>query len=672
MKPALARSALALLFSLVATLAASERGRAQVHGTETAPLVELRPRFLFDESPRRNRPGYVTILVRLENTGRHDLSGELTVRSTARWTPTDRHRARVDLPAGSQRFVTLTVWASPFDTIVASYQVGARELASRSVQRHDDDWELGVVVLSDGPELAQALGGMGVVDSRSADEEATIGVSDLPYDATTGDPILPTAPMGWTGVDLLVARAHLLERISEEQRRSLEGWILGGGRMLVLPRSEADLERPFLRSMIGELEIVRREGALPPSALTLTETRGVAFALDEAWIPEVFGGTRQHGLGEIHVASFDAAAPPQRDAEETRNLVHALTTLSETSRCGVDGSLIAPEIALERDCPCPTGAIFPPGSFADDFEHSYSGATRRLNDLRKALDPNASFDGSLAIVALLFFAYVLAVGPLNFRFVSKRNRPTAALVSTPLISFACMLALVGVGFYSKGARSMYRTAEVVDLFDGQSAGTRVRYTSLFSARPLRYDLEASEGSILRVLPAPQLPHLRGYAHADEGVRAEGISSSLWDTVITREEGVEQIDGVIRFEQRDGRVIAVENASDETLRGVVVVSNDGVHALEDISPGARREVPHETELLVVALDHLAGEDPMHAELVRGVHGGVDGGLFAVAAPMLVARVSPPPAANIAGHFERDAYLRLVRVTGRPQARREIFK
>ncbi len=354
-------------------------------------------------------------------------------------------------------------------------------------------------------------------------------------------PLLPSEPVGWSSVKVLAASAPVLFRASEREREAIVDWVRTGGSLLVFPRSDHDLSDRWLRELAGSVETLPLGEArrfVPPG--------GYALRCSAGQREEDFGCSKALGFGRVFLAGYDGMSAAAVESGAPRHLVRAIYGTPEPRarlRFGIGGEQL------------------------DD--RGYGPSSFGL--LRAALDPNEGFRPALLLVALALLVYVIVVGPLNFGWVQKKNRPVLALVTTPLIALGCMLVLVVVGYVGKGVSMRYRRFEIVELVEGQTRAGARRYTGLFSTRPGSYDLPVMEGAARRVDPAGD----RGptYHHDGDRVELRDFHTGLWETVFLREDRMIELGGAIRFERDGDRLATVVNDSPLALTDAFVVTSD---------------------------------------------------------------------------------------------------
>ncbi len=552
--------------------------------------------------------GYGTLVVHVRNTSRSTFRGdlELTVRE---WQHApERHSQHVDLPGGESRRVLVTTFLGDSGTSIdARFMVDGVRVAAASESVSYSPAGGAVVVLSDPPRLRAELLDLSITvpgatpsyypgaGPTERDAEVPVGVVSL--DSRTGDPILPDDALGWSRVHLLVVSAPMLSRIGGVELAAMEAWIRGGGHVLVFPRTDADLALPFLRAHVGVLS--RAMFSATPGLMVPPSDLG-ALHCPEGTVGESFGCTSRVGHGAVHVASWDGAAPPLASAPATRALIGSIAT--RAAHAELDAALV------------------PFGVGRDSFERpSWYNSAPSFARLRSALDPNEGYRPALGLVAILLLLYVIAVGPLNFRFVQRRNQPTLALFTTPALAFGCVCLMLGAGYLGKGVLMRYRRVELVDVVEGERIATARRYTGFFYTRPASLDHRAPErGRVMRLASGSGADgeHRIG----GEGPVLAGLRGGLWETVFVREDRVVDLGGALEFVLDERRLAALTNRSTTTLRGAIVIDGGGVvYAVGDVAPGATVPIPRGGVMTLAPAAVFEGsDDPALLRLVDAMH------------------------------------------------------
>lgn len=600
--------------------------------------------------------GFDAISVQATNQTTATLRGHVQITVVQYQQPEQVTRMPLDLPAGEARRAVVTVFCPDSASIRASYVAdGGSVLAEASMSATYGQSARGLVVLADPPRLRGALLDMttnvrapnwGYAGGGMSASGVPLGI--VGFDARTGDAIAPTSALGWSGIGVVAASIPALTRLSDEQRDALEGWIHAGGRVVLFPRTDADLSAPFVHAHFPELargtRLERVDGQPPIAELTC----GAAQR-------DHFGCIARAGFGAVYVADFDGAAPPYVELPTTRALVQSVV---DQASGGLDPDM--PALAFGRHV----------DETADNYGY-YGSATRMsFGRLRAALDPNEGYRPALALVGVLLFFYVLAIGPLNFWLVGRRKTPTLALATTPAIAFACALLMFLVGYVGKGVLMRYRRVEIVETVSGDHVGLARRYTGFYFTRPTSMDVVSPEhGSIGRILGGSGGVLYQG----DTSTTLRSASGGLWETIFTREEHVIDLSEGVSFVVDERRLASVVNRTGRPLRHAFVVDAQGrVYVVGDVASGSTVDIPRDSALYlppngyydvsssdVAALRDALGLGPGEEAYALGLQrllatfpSGNVPVLYALTDP------DPEPAATPAFTSERD--LRILRV------------
>ena len=632
---------------------------------QMAEPVHLEVTGLFDEG--QGQDSYATFSISAENRTTQNLQGKILLRVRDFRTSATEYESRLDLAPRSKRQVRMSVWVGDNgSTVEAEFQAAGRVLGKTIQHLGYGEQRPRVVVLANPPRLRSALLDL-EVETGSASPyggapryvQAAVGV--VPFDTKNGDPLLPTTALGWANVDLLVASAPLLERIAGAEREALLGWVHSGGQLLVFPRTPADVRQPLLRSLLGDVEWLERESVMPDTlSFVPAAARGAALRGGSAFRTEAFGGSTQVGFGRVWVATFDGTAPPHVDADETRELIRSI--------------LWAPKV---RGVDAP---VFTFGRGADAFDGGWM-ANGTFEDLRAALDPNEAYRPALGLVAFVLLLYVFVVGPLNFAYVGRKNRPILALVTTPIAAVACLLVMLLVGYIGKGTRMRYRAVELTELLEGEELGPQRRYAGLFLTRPSTFDMDGPVHGRARVLRGSAAGRAPRVDLSGERQHLEDVRGGLWETVFTRTDQVASLGGEVTFERDGQRVVGVRNGTPHVLRGAIVIDALGaVYQVGDLPPGGQRPVPSVSALRIgeAGSGFYSEHDDRLPPLLRalrideertktmyGLSMALGGSLQTPPMPALWATIDAPEGFEEAERFTREFDVRLVRVVPRVQ-------
>ncbi|MBX3272770.1 MAG: hypothetical protein KF729_21085 [Sandaracinaceae bacterium] len=642
------------LFALgLLALLAPARAAAQEQSLWTPARVEVGA--LFGEGTLIG-DGWAPIVVELENRTRTDQRGVVETRVSGYRGTSYRRADAIDVPAGQTRRLSFSVFGgSPGNTIVVRFDADGRVLgrAERSIDYAPS--ERSVVLLSDPPRLRGALLDLDVDTlAGGLPRRARFPVGTVRFDGASGDPLLPDGGAGWSTVGLLVASGPALARVGAAGREAIEDWLRAGGTLLVSPRSDADLRQPWLTALAGPMTRseemhVDPEWASPPGTRRL--------ACETARAVPAGGCMTRVGFGRVLVAPYDLESGAAIEGGASRALVSAMLATSHD---------VAPALPFARG--------------VEELDSRYWDEAGSFGTLRAALDPNQAFRPALVLVALVLLFYVVLVGPLNFGWVARQNRPVLALVTTPLVASGCVVVLLAVGYVGKGVVMRYRRVEVLEALEGEPRALARRYTGLYSTRPGTFDLPGpGPGEVVRHVGggSGEGPVLRG---AGASPRLTDFRAGLWETTFLREDRVLDLGGPIRFERSGARLVAVVNASTTPLAGAVVVDAGGsLYVVGDLAPGQRREIPT-TAARSLDRHFLLGPDAEAPRTLAAVTGGADdadararlrgvvhllgGNLIPQGAPVLYARLAARRE-ELGGTFAAEQDERWIRVQPTPE-------
>jgi hypothetical protein len=636
------------------------------HGDAQAPPpVEVRVEGVFGNDALIG-DGYATVVVTVRNLTRETFRGRVLVRATEWGSPPDRHALALDLPAGEQRRVLMTLFVGDSGTsIEARYEVDERSIGAATVSATYAPAGRSVVLLSDPPRLRATLldlqvnvtdasGGGYYAGSTGTERAVQVPVGLVSIDGATGDPIVPDDVLGWSTVAVVAAQVPMLARLPQRELDALRQWVHAGGHLVLFPRTPGDLASPVVREMLGEVRAAEERRLFPgdfvPAAMPALDC-GSATG-------ERFGCAATVGAGTAYLVAYDASAPPYVDRPEVRELVRSIA---------------------QRALRDPAHTRLPLGRGSDEMSTQWWDGRPSLSRLRAALDPNEGYRPALGLVGIVLFLYVLVVGPLNFRFVLGKNQPTLALVTTPALALGCALVMLFVGYLGKGVLMRYRRVEIVEAIEGDGIAPARAYTGYFLTAPSMVAIEARPGGrTMRLAPGGGDDGLV-YDHASDPPRLADMRGGLWETIFVREDRVDDLGGGVRFGYDGNQLVSVTNESSVTLRGVFVLDELRVYPVGEIAPGATRPIPRAAStVLQGGMGYDEDFDPTATDLtrqlgmseddagyVRGVLRLLGGPSASPSEALLWARLDPEPAPDASPGFAMEQDVRLLLVRPRPR-------
>ncbi|MCE5228882.1 hypothetical protein LLG95_04710 [bacterium] len=338
----------------------------------------------------------------------------------------------------------------------------SQQLMPNSFQLNLDDQRQGAIITP----TVLLLGTTNDTPSFEATRELSantrvIQASSMPHDYKSYD-----------GVQLLVIRHAVTGMLELDQIEALDQWLRLGGRMLVIAAKEAaDMRQDrWLAPRLPAQLIESREASLKD----LDPNGGADKILMAAWgatapSARIIGNSpagplaleRPYGMGTVTALSVDPAMLGNMP------LRGAIASLMETLVLAAGREDVRARHYWE------TSNIMP---FTDSI---------RLP--------------SRMIVILLVGAFVIIVGPLNFKFLRARRRLELAWVTIPVLSILFFSAIYAYGVASKGGRQQFGTAEILHLNAGQPDGLLLWNAMQFSPRREVYQLSAGPSSSMAPL-----------------------------------------------------------------------------------------------------------------------------------------------------------------------------
>ncbi|UJR79738.1 hypothetical protein [Sandaracinus amylolyticus] len=609
--------------------------------------------------------GYSTVAVTVRNLTRETFRGRLVVR-TSQWNqPPDRHAVPLDLPPAEQRRVLITLFVNGSGTqIEARYEAGDALLGSASMSSAYAPSGRSLVVLADPSRLRATLLDLqasvpdenpGYYGAATGSERAVqVPIGTITIDGTTGDPIVPDDVLGYSTVAVLAAQASMLTRLSDRELDAIRRWVHAGGHLVIFPRSEGDLATPLVRETFGAVRYSETRRLVPgdfaPGALPALEcARGAT---------ERFGCADRVGAGAVYVTAYDASAPPHVDRPEVRELLRSIA---------------------QRALRDPATTRFTLGRGIDSLEQTWWDGRPSLARLRAALDPNEGYRPALGLVGIVLFLYVIVVGPLNFRFVLQRNRPTLALVSTPILAIGCATVMLVVGYLGKGVTMRYRRVEIVEAVEGDTLAPTRAYAGYFLTAPSTVEIATREGGRTMRLASGGGDDGLVYDHAGERPRLTSLRGGLWETIFLRDDRVIDLGAPIRFAYEGDRLVSITNESQRPLRSAFIVDESRVYAIGDVEAGATRPIPASAATVLSSgwgfdeeenptprdIARQLGLEEDDARYVRGVLRLIGGPSPSPSEPLLWARLDPEPSVESEPTFGAETDLRFVLLHPRPR-------
>ena len=446
--------------------------------------------------------------------------------------------------------------------------------------------------------------------SGSVAGHATLSAGAPSFDRTTGDPILPDHPAAYASATVVLIHSDTLAKIEPRPLEALLDWVITGGTIAIVPNRPEDLRERAVVALIGgeahavppppfllSLPAVPRPsapGTLPsdppeapeegaPTPLhfvpTSTTTRGQAGAgragpttavrtqlsgyAGGNLSPSVFGASAAYGTGEVHLLAFDPTSAPGLDDPWAHSRIVDLVTHAWDRRAAL---IAAPGAAEHNDA--------------------------RIDEVRRALDPNENFRPALGVAAVLLVIYSIIAGPFTFLRAARRGRPLLPLLRIPIFSAATFALIVVVGLAGKGWRGRSRRIALVEAGAGVARGSIRRFRGFFTSNSHALAIAATDGmSLPRVATHDSAVGDATSLQLDrDQATIAGLTSLPWQTIVVREDGMIDLKNGVSVISSPGGTDVV-NRTGRALRDVLVYTpGDGVRHFPAAADGETLHSP----------------------------------------------------------------------------------
>lgn len=392
---------------------------------------------------------------------------------------------------------------------------------------------------------------------------------------------LPTSPIGYDCVDVLVLNAPELTRISPEQQQAIVEWVRCGGNLLLWPGDtpvpEAGPLVEVLPCRIGNSTVIElsddelKSAGLSPRFAKLT-ARGLAPGANAQPVKllvgdRVIGYQGRVGLGRVIVCPVDLASlqfgNPQKAWDLWRGVLKGM---------------------IRR---LPSDAVAPPDQNiyvgAGEAQQREANALRQVGDMLGTIPGAGSF--GFGYVAGVLIAMMVVVGPVDW-FVLKRlgRQPWTWATTTGWIALVTLSA-VYAGHLFKSGELHWRTFELVDQVDGVSVA-RTDLAALYSPRTTEYELQTRPDAWWQpVSPGDEFYGYRrsaadvSFAQTYRGSTPDPMVVNVWNLRFLKSESTAPTPGLLdarlRIEQR-----AVNGKPRKYLVGTI--TNTGIDPLAHIA------------------------------------------------------------------------------------------
>ena len=396
------------------------------------------------------------------------------------------------------------------------------------------------------------------------------GVAPAVIGLTPGD--LPERVQAWGALDRIVWQDVDAAQLTEAQLAALQGWVAAGGRLVIAggtlgPRAFAAFPaallpfQPSTTTDVPTTSLTALLGTLPASApatvpaLTgeLSGGRALASSGDR-----VLAAERPYGAGSTTLLGFDPAAPWIGSTDAAERVWRRMLPPRSTAGSGL--------------------------AFPDD--NLLVSAVGQLPSL--ALPP-------IGALALVFVAYILLIGPINYVVLGRLDKREWAWITMPVLIVAFAVGAYGIGAALRGNELIVNQVAIVRGAPGATDGTAQVYLGVFSPSRAVYQVRVPGGALLSspingdafgVGSGTTLDVLQG-----EPAQVRNLAVGFGSLRAIRAEAAAQVPLVeTDLRMADGRLKGtVRNASQQVLQKPALVLGATVVAMNDLAPGAQQSV-----------------------------------------------------------------------------------
>jgi len=509
-------------------------------------------------------PGaWAAVRVRIENHG-PAVTGELRISASLQGTTT--YGLPVQLPSGArQEHVLYGQMGALSNRFVISLvsNGGAIESITAPVNRLDEG-ALAVYVIAEHPEaIVSSIRGAVTTANRTPPAVVAIAPTDL-----------PARVEAWASVDRLVWQDVNSATLDGGQLEALRTWVSSGGQLVILGGSTgvasmggfpADL-LPYQPTRVVDVPTTDLQGLVGALPAEATPLPAVAGTLER--------GSLLAGSGNDAIA---ARAPYGQGSVALLGVDPSVSWLAGSAAADVFWSRALPPGAIRAD---------PGQSSGDDF------IVNALGNLPSVQLPR------LDQLFLLIVAYIIAIGPLNYFILRRRDRREWAWLTMPAVIIAFAVTAYVFGVLIKGTDVIVNELAIVRGSAGTDRGVAQVYVGVFSPARASFDVKVGGNALISA------PVQGNFFRGDGGGTAQALDVLFGDPATLRGYGVGF--GVLRGFRAEaaastprmdadlrlvGGVLegTVTNASAESLPHVSLVYGNGVDVIGAMGPGETRAV-----------------------------------------------------------------------------------
>lgn len=443
---------------------------------------------------------WAPVLVTLENQGAA-ISGEVVIESGQTLLSGERVSHAIELPHQSRKQITL--YTRSFNRFTSAFTISLLDESGRVLAAEDAPLR----VISPTRFLIGVWSDdLGLPTTLSAIETPAGNAMVAPLSAD----LLPDQALAWRALDGLIVADVDTSVLSAAQQEALNGWVSGGGHLILIGGSRPDGVFSGLAAF-SPVRVLRTDRVdlapladLAGQSLTTQETIATssigqliegAEALSESdSVPLV--ASQRWGGGRVSFIAADPSLEPLASWEGSPLLWRAI---------------------LAQASPAPGWSF----GFMGSDTYTASSAVQAIPGL-----------GLPALGPLLLFliVYLLVIGPLNYLLVSQLKKRELSWFTIPILVTIFSVAAYLVGFSLKSANVIVHRLAVIQTYPGSDAARMDGLLGVWSPRRRAYDISLESGTLPQRLDTSM-----GGAMISN---SSGLSLSLDDSPLLQDEQID--------------------------------------------------------------------------------------------------------------------------------------
>lgn len=522
---------------------------------------------------------------------------EVDALGTSSTDPMGTYIREVDLPSPSRKEVTLYTFSGHFTHALDVRLVqGSREIARSSVKLSplERTGNLIVGVISSDNSLLNILKGEKLGHMELIAQNNPYSSSSTPPTPTAsivhlGLADIPTLPMAFDSLDIVVIDDVDTGTLQVEQRQALADWVARGGTLVATSRPGgadalgglADIAPVTAR---GTRNLSSLTGLANLAAMPLTATGSLL-------VPDVALKTEQGVAPRVLAMQDGVPLLTARDLGRGR-VFHLAVSPGVAPLKGWDGLVpLFKRMLAEHTVRLSSDSYGRTSSYYNPYYNKVFTTYGSMFDM-----PGLQLPDPLLIGCFLWL-YIMVIGPVNFIVLRRMGRTELAWITIPACVALFSIAAYALAFQSKGGDLVAIRANIVATEEGLSRGTVSQYLGLFSPQRNTYNLEAAGSATINEIS----PYGYGGADSNTPFRVShggttttvgNIRINTWSLRALMAESMAEVQSPLEADIHLGDNMiegTVRNRTNSELRDVALIRGDAAQYIGTMAPGQRAEV-----------------------------------------------------------------------------------